>query len=83
MPPQPAQRDGAFNARAVFVGRAASLQEGRIDQLDMDAAVLHRLGTGVDKSTRAYPCQSVLRANFARLVSNRPILRSSCQISTE
>src|ERR1700733_3262207 len=45
MHPEPATLDSQLHARAVFGRRAALLlQERPIDLLDMDAAVLHRLG---------------------------------------
>ena len=44
MPPQPALRYGALDAGAVFGRRPACCEEGVIDQLDVQPAVLHRLG---------------------------------------
>ena len=44
MPPQPAIGEHALDAGAVFVGRAASLQEGGVDKFDVETAVLYRLG---------------------------------------
>jgi hypothetical protein len=45
MPPQPALRDRTLQAGTIFSRRAARREEGVIHQLDMDPAVLHRLGS--------------------------------------
>jgi hypothetical protein len=44
MPPEPALRDRVFDTGAVFGRGASSAEERVVDQLDMDAAILHRLG---------------------------------------
>lgn len=43
MPPQPAQRDRAREGGAELVRRAAFLEEGAVDQLDVNSTVLNRL----------------------------------------
>jgi hypothetical protein len=48
MPLEPALGELAVDTCPVFVGIAAGLQERRIDQLDIDAAVLHRLNCACD-----------------------------------
>jgi hypothetical protein len=41
--PQPAQRDRAGEGRAVLVRRPTLLEEGIVDPLDVDAAILYLL----------------------------------------
>ena len=48
MPDRPAFGDRAVEAGPVLVGTAAGLKERRVDQLDIDAAVLHRLDRARD-----------------------------------
>jgi hypothetical protein len=54
MPLEPTLGELAVDTCPVFVGIAAGLQERRIDQLDIDAAVLHRLNVlAISTSLRA------------------------------
>jgi len=43
VPPEPALRDGAFDSGPEVITAAASGQKRRVDALDVDAAILHRL----------------------------------------
>jgi hypothetical protein len=44
VPPQPALGNAAVEARPVFVRRPSGAKERAIDEFDIDAPVLHRLG---------------------------------------
>jgi hypothetical protein len=54
VPDEPAFGDRAINACPKFVAAAAGLEERRVDELDVDAAVLRRLDrAGISTSLRA------------------------------
>jgi len=56
MTPEPSQRDDALQRDAVLTGRAARVEEGLVDLLDVDAAILHGFDAARDLDQLAGCC---------------------------
>jgi hypothetical protein len=66
VPPEPALRDGTRDACTEIVAAATSREKGRVDALDVDAAVLHRLDAVGDLDQPARGDAGVVEGAFSR-----------------
>jgi hypothetical protein len=67
--PEPARCNRALDAGAVLIRRAAGLEECAVDQLDIGAAVLHRLDGIGDLHQLACGSGGIIEGGWARRTS--------------